>query len=423
NVDREAFWQSLPEGLLRVKLRGSYGVNGNISGLGDYTAQGVYSVGPIYGGGGAIQNTVIPNADLQWERSKTLNGGIDIGFLDSRFNVIFDVYRRVTDNLLTPLDLPPSTGFGSVLTNYGSLENQGVELEVNANILPASSPFRWHVAFNAAKVKNKILSLPENGAERNRVGGYYVWDAALGDYAWKGGLQEGGRPGDMYDRKQLGIYVTDAEAANAPYDTYIALEDKTKYGGDTNWQDTDGNGTIDSRDQVYVGNIYPKWTGGVSTSFGYKNFDLYVRADYTTGHSIFNWAMEFMEGNLYGDGNTTQRKVDRAWREQGDVTDMPRMYWGGERYQRNTFNATANSGSTFYWEKGDFLAIREVTLSYNLPSSLLNRVKISGVRLNFTANNLYYLTSYAGLNPEDGGVDDGRYPMPKNFIFGINLTL
>src|SRR5690606_22196930 len=120
----------------------------------------------------------------------------------------------------------------SVLTNYGSLENRGIELVLNANILPASSPFRWNVAFNAAKVESKILSLPENGAERNRVGGYYVWDAAIGDYGWKGGLQEGGRPGDMYDRKQLGIYATDAEAANAPIDTYIALEDKTKYGGD-----------------------------------------------------------------------------------------------------------------------------------------------------------------------------------------------
>lgn len=423
NIDREEFWKALPEGLLKMKLRASYGVNGNISGLGDFTAQGVYSVGPIYGGAGAIQNTVIPNANLQWERSETVNGGVEIGILDSRFNVIFDIFRRVTDNLLTPLTLPSSTGFATVLTNYGSLENRGIELEVSANVLPATSPFRWNLSMNASKVNNKILSLPDNGIENNRVGGYYVWDAAISDYAWKGGLQEGGRPGDMYDRKQLGIYATDAEAATAPTDTYIAHDDKTKFGGDTNWQDTDGNGIIDSRDLVYMGNIYPKWTGGISNTFGYKNFELYVRADFTTGHSIFNWAMEFMEGNLYGDGNITQRKVDRAWREQGDVTDMPRMYWGGERTQRNTFNGTANSGSSFYWEKGDFLAIRELTLSYSLPAALLNRIKLNGIRFNVTANNLYYFTNYAGMNPEDGGVDDGRFPMPRNFIFGVNLSL
>lgn len=99
------------------------------------------------------------------------------------------------------------------------------------------------------------------------------------------------------------------------------------------------------------------------------------------------------------------------------------MYWGGERVQRNTFNGTATSGSSFYWEKGDFLCIRELTFSYSFPKALLNKVKINGLKLNITANNLHYFTKYSGLNPELGGVDDGRYAMPKNFIFGLNLTL
>ncbi|QNL52451.1 TonB-dependent receptor [Olivibacter sp. SDN3] len=423
NLHQEEFWKALPQDLLRFKLRGSYGENGNISGLGDFTAQGAYGTGGIYGGAAAIRNTVIPNAELRWEKSKTLNIGADIGLFNGRFNMLFDAYRRVTDNLITNLPLPASTGFGSVLTNLGSLENRGIEFEVNANLLPATSAYRWQLSFNASRVKNKILRLPPNGVENNRVGGFYVWDPGINDYAWKGGLQEGGRMGDLYDRLQIGIYPTDEAAANAPFDTFIALDDRTKFGGDTEWQDTDGNGIIDSRDYVYMGNTFPTWTGGMSTNFGYKNFNLYIRADYTTGHTIFNWAMMFMEGNLYSDGNTTQRKIDRAWREQGDVTDMPRMYWGGERIQRNTFNGTATTGTSFYYERGDFLAIREVTLSYTFPVALAQRMKMKGLRLNLTANNLHYFTRYSGLNPEDGAQDDGRYSMPKNFIFGLNVSL
>src|SRR5690606_21614055 len=107
----------------------------------------------------------------QWERSKTLNFGFDLGILDERISILFDVYRRVTDNLLASLALPHSTGFGSILTNSGSLENKGVEIELRASVLPVSSGFQWDIALNAATVKNKILHLPHNGIENNRVGG------------------------------------------------------------------------------------------------------------------------------------------------------------------------------------------------------------------------------------------------------------
>lgn len=423
NVDKEDFWDNLPANLIKLKLRASYGINGNISGLGDYTSQGVYSVGSIYGGAGGIINSVLPNNDLQWERSKTLNFGTDIGLFNGRINVIVDAYRRVTDHLLTSLALPLSTGFSSIFTNFGTLENRGFEVEVNANILAPASKVKWNMGFNASKVATKILKLPNNGIANNRVGGVYVYDTATGSYMYKGGLQEGGRIGEMYDRKEIGIYATDAEAAKAPTDTYITLADKTKYGGDTKWLDVDGNGIIDSRDQVYVGNQFPNFNGGFSNAVSYKGFELYVRTDFTTGQTIFNWAEMFLEGNLYGDGNTTQRKVDNAWKQQGDVTQYSRFYFGGERYQHNDFNGTATSGNSLYDEKGDFLCLREVTLSYNIPQSLLRKVKINGLRIHFTGNNLHYFTKYSGLNPEDGGVDNGRYAMPRNYIFGLNLTL
>ena len=309
-----------------------------------------------------------------------------------------------------------------MLTNLGSLENKGFEIELGAQILSNSSGFQWDISFNASKTKNKILKLPPNGAENNRVGGVYIWDTEKGDYAWKGGLQEGGRLGDMYDRKQVGIYSTDAAAKAGPVATYIVGANKSQFGGDVEYLDVDKNGSIDSRDQVYMGNMFPDWTGGFTNSIRYKNFNLDVRLDYTTGHTIFNWARMFLDMNGYGDGNLTQRMVDRSWKKQGDVTDMPRSYWGGERTQRNIFNGVTNSGNSEYDESGNFLALREVTLSYNVPVKLLKKVKMSNMRLNVTGNNLHYFTNYLGLNPEEGGQDDGRYAMPKNFIFGANIS-
>lgn len=416
NVYRENFWKEvLPENLVHLKLRGSYGENGNIQGLGDFQAQGSYSVGSQYAGGAAIQPSVIPNANLQWEESRTLDVGFDLGVFNKRINVLFDYYRRVTENLLTNVSLPPSSGFSSVLTNYGSLENKGVEVDINAQILGNDSPFKWNMSFNIANVKTKILKLPFNGVENNRQGGVYIWDPSIKDYAWKGGLQEGGRLGDMFAYKQIGVYSTDEEAASAPVDMTIGLTDKRKFGGDVNFADMDGNGLIDSKDQVHVGNPYPTLTGGFSNSLGYKNFYLDIRTDFMTGHTIHNYGAVVADGQLQGDLMPTKKYWKNSWKKQGDITDTPRYLW-----QNQQQNISKNST---YRQKGDFLAVREVTLSYSLPSSLLRKMKLSSMRLNLTGNNLYYFTGYEGLNPEDGGDDYGRYPNPRSFTLGVNITL
>jgi hypothetical protein len=118
----------------------------------------------------------------------------------------------------------------------------------------------------------------------------------------------------------------------------------------------------------------------------------------------------------------TQDKVDNSWKEQGDIPEYSRFYWGGERVQRNNFKGTATSGNSIYFEPGDFLCVRELTLSYSVPTHLLSKLKISSLRFNVTGNNLYYFTNYKGLNPEEGGRDDGRYALPRNIIFGANIS-
>lgn len=417
NAHREDFWEGMPAVASKLKLRASYGVNGNIAGLGPYQAQGSYSVGSRYDNVAAIQNTVLANPDLQWEQSKTFNAGIDLGLFDDRVTLIVDAFRRVTDNLLTSLALPQLTGFGSVLTNLGSLENKGIELELGADILPAGSALQWNLSVNASRVKNTILELPDNGVENNRIGGFYVWDASRGDYAWLGGLQEGGSIGDMYAYKQLGIYTTDEEAQAGPTDTLIPGTDKTKHGGDVNWLDADGNGLIEQTDRVYVGNVYPTWTGGLSNSLTYKNFNLYARVDYTVGHTIYNETLARTLGNFSGQ-NALNGLITESWQNPGDVTDIPRYYWADQNQKQNLWR-----GNSYYYEAGDFLTIREVTLSYSLPKAILDKIRVNNVRFNVTGHNLHYFTKFRGLNPEDGGTDNGRYPIPRNIIFGANITL
>lgn len=416
NLHREKFWETLPEGLLQLKLRSSYGVNGNNSGLGDYQSQGQYSVGTRYGNIAAIQNTSLANEELKWEQSKTFDVGADIGLFQGRVNVLFDYYRRVTDNLLTSLSLPHSTGFSSILTNLGSLENKGIEVEISANVLKSSSKLQWQVSFNASKVKNKILSLPYNGTENNRIGGVYVWDAARGDYAWLGGLQEGGSIGDLFAYKQLSVYATDEEAAAGPVDMIVPGTNKTKYGGDVNWADLDGNNIIDERDRTYVGNIYPVWTGGFTNVLSYGGFSLLARFDYTTGHTIDNYTRGTFLGQYHGD-NGLSTELLNSWQKQGDVTNIPRFYWADQQVRSNLFR-----GNSMLFEKGDFLAVREITLSYSIPKKLLDKVKLSSVRFNVTGNNLHYFTGFKGQNPEEGSRDNGRYPIPRNIIFGVNIS-
>ncbi len=416
NVNKEQFWgKLLPKDLLHLKLRGSYGVNGNISGLGRYDSQGIYSVGSPYGGVATMLNTGLSNQNLKWERSKTLNFGMDIGIFNKRVNLLVDIYRRVTDNLLSSMALPPSSGFGSIVTNLSSLENKGFDLELSARLLPNTSAFQWDVSFNTANVKSKILKLPNNGVKNNRIGGEFLWDSKKGDYTWQGGLQEGGRIGDIFAYKQVSIYRTDAEAAAGPMDMLVPRTDKTKHGGDVNWLDADKNGIIDSRDRVYVGNPYPNFYGGFTNSFTYKNINLSMRMDYMTGHTIQNDARLYFVGNAIGISPMTTDLL-RSWQKPGDVTDIPKFYWN-DQVSQNIFR-----GNSEFYDKADFLALRELTLSYNLPMRLFKN-KIQGLSVHASGYNLHYFTRVKGDNAELGGTDAGRYPMPRTFVFGLKVTL
>jgi TonB-linked SusC/RagA family outer membrane protein len=422
NIYKENFWKS-PLKINRLKLRGSYGVTGNLGNLSDYQAQGQYSVGPIYQGVAAVEYTGLANQALRWEQSKTFDLGFDAGVFEDRISLTFDYYRRVTSNLLTSLPLPYSTGFSSILTNYGSLENKGIEAELSAAIVKTND-FNWDLSFNFSHTQNKILHLPDNGNVNNRVGGYYVFDSKSKQYAYKGGLQEGGQMGDLYGFQFLSVYPTDAAASAGPYDVLVAGSNKSKSGGDVSWLDVDKNDTIDRRDMVYMGNIFPKWTGGFSSTVSYKGLSLYVRCDFATGHTIYNYMRASLDGQFVGATNSTT-DILKSWLKQGDQTNVPRYYWADQVAEANYWRGdprSGNQGSSQNFEKGDYLAIREVTLSYSIPSNLFDKIGLKNLRVYATGNNLKYFTKYSGYSPEEGGLDVGRYPIPRNFIFGVNVT-
>ncbi len=326
-------------------------------------------------------------------------------------------------------------------TNLGSLLNYGYETDINFNVLQTGYGLTWDIGFNASFVKNKILKLPYNGNEKNRQGGLEVFDPKSGKVIWVGGYQEGETMGDMYGYQQLRILKdwddVNQNVANR-YDKiaelygpalYATLTNKLgKYPiepGDVLWADLDKNDTIDSRDRVKMGNIYPKWTGGFSTRIGYKNILLSARFSYAVGHTIYNHLVAESIGQYSGTLNNIDWVKD-MWRPDNQDTDLPMFYYADlpklNIKRQALHNATLDNHSSRFYYKGDYISLREITLSYILPQSLISKLKLASVQANITGQNLVYFTKYPAPTPEVGGIDAGIYPLPVTVIFGLQVS-
>ncbi|HXS54980.1 MAG TPA: SusC/RagA family TonB-linked outer membrane protein [Hanamia sp.] len=452
NVHRESFFQNgnISKIISTLKPRISYGVNGNVSGLGRYDVQGVYGAQGLYNNNGAFLFTTLTTPNLRWEKSKTTDIGADIGILNDRITFIFDYYNRKTSDLLTNLSLPSYTGFNTVKTNLGTLQNTGYEFNLNAKVIDNPSGLRLNIGANASYVKNKILQLPYNGQPNNRQGGLQIFDPASGQLVWVGGLQEGQAIGDIYAFKQVSIFKDAGEVeklAGSRVDIIGGISGpNSTYGtgkitaGDVNWLDVDKNDTIDSRDQVKIGNIYPKWTGGFNANLSYKNFSLYTRFEFALGHTIYNDLVARTLGNYQGTFNYIDLQK-QAWSPTNTDTDIPKVYYadqvaaplGKKNYTRsNNANATLNSNNSRFYEKGDYLACREITLSYDFSKALLAKTHIlSQSRLFVSLENMFYITKFTGPTPEPPvnpgtstitGVYQGTYPTPRTVVLGVQVS-
>lgn len=451
NVHEEAFFKDseLAKVVSTVKPRISYGINGNVNGIGNYDVYGIYDKQTAYNGTTGILNTGVINSKLKWEKSKSFELGLDLGFLDNRYNLILDYYNRTTSDLLTNVNLPGYTGFDSFKTNLGSLRNTGFEVEGNLSLIRNPKGFNWDFSFNASLVHNKIIKLPYNGNENNRQGGTQVFDPKTQQVIWVGGYQEGHTMGDIYAYKQVKI-LSDWNEVNTMAGDYIDMiaglygpnvsdADKKKYGltkpiepGDVLWADLDGNHKIDQLDRVKVGNIYPKWTGGFSTTLSYKNVSLYGRFDFALGHTILNMVAMRSLGQSVGFKNIIKEGL-KTWTEENTNTDLPKSYYDDSTNKKNIYRDTkgsditsVNDRSSRFYEKGDYLALRELTLNWKLPVNWISKVGMTNASVYITGQNLFYITGYSGSSPEAPltypGVDAGRYPTPRTVLVGASVS-
>lgn len=454
NIHEEAFFHNSPIAnvVSTLKPRISYGINGNVNGISNYDVYGLYGQASgthPYNGVNGILNTAVINSQLRWEKSKSFEAGLDLGFLNNRFNLILDYYNRTTSDLLTDVNLPGYTGFDSFKTNLGTLRNSGFEVEGNLNLITNPKGFNWNFSFNASYVFNKIVKLPDNGNENNRQGGSQVWDPASQQVIWVGGYQEGHTLGDIYAYQQVKILRDENEVAQLAgnridmiaglYGPNVSEADRQRYGltkpieaGDVLWADLNGDNVIDQLDRVKVGNIYPKWTGGFSTTLSYKNVSLYGRFDFAVGHTILNMVAMRSIGQSVGFKNIIADGLD-CWTAENPDTDLPKSYYDDSTNKKNIYRDTAGSDitsvdnrSSRFYEKGDYLALRELTLSWKLPVKWISKIHITDASLYVTGQNLFYITGYSGTSPEAPlvypGVDTGRYPTPRTVLVGASVS-
>jgi len=430
NAHKESFFRPVRKYVSKLKLRTSWGRTGNNSiSLAD--SRGLYGItGTTYLGEVGILNTTLANADLVWETTESWDAGLDLGFFNNRLEVLVDIYNKTTYNRLYDNKLPSTTGFSSIKCNYGSLGTKGIEVEINA--VPVSTKnFTWNLGLNFTWYRTIVLSQPENGEDKNRTGGNYIYDPTTGTEVKVGGFAEGERFGVRYAYHYLGVYQTDEEAALAPYDENA--KGRTKHAGDAIWEDRNNDGYINAKDMIFMGYIRPDKTGGITNSFRWKNLSARVVADFAMGHVINNGSLAYGLASIRNNFNTYTEALKDCWTPENPDAKYPRFSpLSDSDYSTRNFtrsgesigsSTSGQSNNSAFYQKGDFLAIREVSLAYNLPKNLTKMLRISALQIFGGVYNVGYITGYDGMTPELYlGYDYGQYPRPREYSMGVNIT-
>jgi TonB-linked SusC/RagA family outer membrane protein len=411
-ISNEAFWNKSSV-VNDFKLRGSVGRTGNQT-IGDYVAQGQYATGASYLGQSGIFLSTMPNPDLTWETTLQYNAGLDISLFKSRIMLNIDAYVKNTSNLLLNVPLPNTSGFGSVLQNVGSTQNKGLEFSLNT-INIQKTDVNWTSNFNISFNRNKVTNL-YSGANNiiNNVG-----QGLTGSLLSYSILQVGEPIGSFYGWRQSGVYSNSADNLTGVKNASVGTNGYLFKGGDLIFQDLNGNNTIDNDDRQIIGHALPKFTGGFNNTVSYKNLDLSVLMTFSYGNDILNGTRYSSES---ASGFTGSTKLLNRWRNEGDVTDVPRA---------NSVDPAGNRRFSNRWlEDGSYLRAKNVTLGYTMPKGLLRSASVKTCRIYATAQNLFTLTKYTGYDPEASsfnsavteiGIDQGTYPQYRALILGLSV--
>ncbi|GLB49397.1 SusC/RagA family TonB-linked outer membrane protein [Neptunitalea lumnitzerae] len=391
-ISQETFLEQV-ESISELKLRAGWGIVGNDN-INTYQYLATVGSGGNYPIGGTIMPGTYPasiaNNDLKWEESEQLNLGLDLSLFDSKIKFSVDAYIKKNNDLLLNAPLPTATGFSNAIQNVGKVENKGLEFQLNT-VNYSNEDFSWTTSANVTINRNEVKNI-------------------VGQELFNGNVASRGEVSLVREGEPLGIFYgyvwggVDPQTGNAYY------------------VDSNGESTFTptADDRRIIGDANPDFTYSLGNTVTYKNFSLNIFLQGSQGNDIFNATRINMEGMT--DSKNQLATVLNRWKNPGDITAIPRVSEG------NTDNSRI---STRFVEDGSYLRFKAVTLSYNLPTKVLDYLSISSVKLYVTGENLLTITDYSGFDPEVNafggnntvqGVDFGTYPQTRNIIMGLNVT-
>ena len=443
-IKNESFMNSV-DWISDLKLRGSYGEVGNEAPIGLFQYQSLYAGNyPSNINGGGADNLGYPfnkiyqngiaqiqpaNPTLKWETDKQTDIGIDAAFLHGALTFTVDWFNRDSKDFLLRLAAPAQTGYNFITRNIGSMNNKGFEFALNYNG-NGKKDFHYSIGLTGTTIQNKLTSITSGTDFVSNFGGlnlngFQGWTEFSRSYI--------GQPvGEFFGLKAIGIYQSQAQIdalnVKAPGGTY--RPGTVARPGDRYFADTNGDGVVNDDDRVLLGNPQPKFYGGLTLDATYKAWDINLYFYGSEGNKILNYVESNLE-SLSRRGGVGSQNVNEVYFKNHWTPTNP-----SDRYARaNGTNGDASSlnnvPSSVWIEDGSFVKLKNVSIGYTLPTSLLSKYSISKVRAYVSAQNLFFITKYTGLDPEIGiqnanatqnGVDNGAYPSSRSFTFGLNVT-
>jgi TonB-dependent starch-binding outer membrane protein SusC len=402
-----------------LKIRGGWGKTGNQLIPNVYNPYTLYTPDPInnaYDINGA-GNSIVSGFDLtqfgnphgRWETNTSTNIGIDATLLKSKLEVILDFYDRTTSNMLTQVPIPRTAGTGTIAyTNIGEMNNKGVDL--NLNWRDNIGKLRYTIGAMISKYKNNVIKINDN--PNATVFGFSTRLPAIS-------VTKAGLPiASYYGYKIDGVIKDDAEAASAPkFGSYTRA-------GVFKFRDLNGDNIITAADKTIIGNPHPDFTYGFNVNLGYKNWDFSLFGQGTQGNEIFNYLKYWTDFNTF-QGNRSKDMLYKSWKKPGDDAQLPRL---------NSQDGTSQQISTYFIEDGSYMRIKNVQLTYSLPNTWLQKIKLGTAQVYVQGQNLFTFTKYKGLDPDINlrtsgndnqdihmGIDEGAFPVAKSYNIGVRL--
>ena len=397
----------------------------------------------------AYYSSGLVNEALQWESNESKNLGMDLSLLRDRITLSVDVYNNQAKNLLLNVPIASTYGYSTQLQNIGKTSNKGVEIQLGA-VIAKKKDFTWNANFNISFNKNRVEALGQNQTLFYPAASWGVSGQPT-DYI----VRIGDPVGAMWGLVNNGFYTLndfDYNTATGVYTLKPGISSNasiigTVQPGSVRFKDLDGDGVINmDRDRTVIGNPTPKFTGGLAQQFTYKNWDMSLFLNFSYGNQIYNAnKVEFTNGytgnsNMLGIMASRWKIVDQFGKTMQWVNSSNQAV-GASPAEIQALNANANiwmpikSAGAFYpssWaiEDGSFLRVNNLTVGYSFPVKQLVKMKISKLRVYFTANNLAVFTKYTGYDPEVSvrnspltpGLDYSAYPKSRSFIFGVNAN-